>query len=47
MRVAGAKVRPAMRLPTPRSTSAGDGSMALLTLTIVKLYVCLANAKLH
>jgi hypothetical protein len=47
MRVAWAKVRPAMRLPASRSASAGNGSVAILTLTLVKLYVCLANASLR
>ena len=47
MRVAGRKCPPRCACRAPRLTSAGHGSMAILTLTLVKLYVCLTSASLR
>jgi hypothetical protein len=43
MRVAAAKLRPAMHLPAHASASTGNGSVPICTLTIVKICPCLAS----
>jgi hypothetical protein len=43
VRVASAKVRPAMHLPAHASPSTGSGSAPICTLTIVKICPCLAG----